>query len=85
MKPKSGGNGSGKLDVGCHDMGGWIRVLAAGETPADLPVYLSHLLAQWFRERPHLRLRFVVPISRDGDTVELHAWYDAHVFPDQTK
>ena len=29
----------------------------------------------------HLHLRCVVPIQREGDTVELHAWYDAHLFP----
>lgn len=34
------------------------------------------------RKRPHLRVRFVVPITRDGDTAELHAWYDQVLFPD---
>jgi hypothetical protein len=24
----------------------------------------------------------VVPITRDGNTVELHAWYEQHLFPD---
>jgi hypothetical protein len=24
----------------------------------------------------------VVPISKDGDTVELHAWYEQHLFRD---
>jgi hypothetical protein len=24
----------------------------------------------------------VVPITKDGSTVELHAWYEQHVFPD---
>jgi hypothetical protein len=23
----------------------------------------------------------VAPIQKDGDTVELHAWYDARLFP----
>ncbi len=61
----------------------WLRVyLDAGEPPNDLPFYLSHSLAAWFRQRPQLRLRFVVPIVRDGETVELHAWYDQVQFPD---
>lgn len=38
------GNGSGKFDVGAHDMGGWVRVLAgpSATIPDDLAVYLSH-------------------------------------------
>jgi hypothetical protein len=79
---KPHGNGSGNFEIGQVDMGGWVRFLAGGQNlPHDLPVYLSKTVAAWSREHPNLRLRFVVPIQRDGDTVELHAWYDGHVFP----
>jgi hypothetical protein len=27
-------------------------------------------------------MRCVVPVHKGGDTVELHAWYVLHVFPD---
>jgi hypothetical protein len=82
MKAKPGGNGSGKFEIGHHDMGGWVRVCAGRQNlPDDLPVFLSQALSDWFRQRPHLRMRCVVPIQRDGNTVELHAWYDAHLFP----
>jgi hypothetical protein len=27
-------------------------------------------------------MRFAVPINREGNMVELHAWYDAVQFPD---
>ena len=77
-----GGNGSGKFEIGYHDMGGWVRVCAGKHNlPDDLAVYLSQALSDWFRQRPHLRMRCAVPIQRDGNTVELHAWYDAHLFP----
>jgi len=46
------------------------------------PAYLSLALTQFFRERPQLRMRCVVPIQRNGDTVELHAWLDLCIFPD---
>jgi hypothetical protein len=75
------GNGSSRFDIGHVDMGGWVRIHASGNLPDDLPVFLSHTLAEWFRERKHLRLRIVVPICRDGNTVELHGFYEAHVFP----
>lgn len=82
MKPRPHGNGSGKFEIGQHDMGGWVRICAGRQNlPEDLPVYLSQALSDWFRQRPHLHMRCVVPIQRDGNTVELHAWYDAHLFP----
>lgn len=83
MKRDTGGNGSGKFEIHHQDMGGWVRAFTdhRSHLPADLPVYLSSSLMQWFRQRPHLRLRFVAAIQRGGDTVELHGWYDAHVFP----
>ena len=75
------GNGETKFSVGQADMGGWVRVfLETGHPPGDLPVFLAQTLAEWFRQRPHLRLKCVVPIGYDGNTVEMHAWYEAHVF-----
>jgi hypothetical protein len=84
MKPKPGdGNGSGKFNIHQEDMGGWVRVFTdkLAVLPDDLAIYLSQALSDWFRQRPHLRMRCVVPIQRDGNTTELHAWYDAHLFP----
>jgi hypothetical protein len=40
----------------------------------------SHSLSEWFRQRPNLRMRCIVPVSKNGDTIELHAWYEMHVF-----
>jgi hypothetical protein len=80
------GNGSGKFNVVIDDQGGWIRVFVPdlGSPPhdADLPLYLAHAMTAWFRTNPHLRLRFAMPVTRDGETVELLAWYDQHLFPD---
>jgi hypothetical protein len=55
--------------------------LPVGDLPDDLPVYPSQALSAWFRQRPQVRMRYVVPVQRDGNTVELHAWYEAHLFP----
>jgi hypothetical protein len=63
-------------------MGGWVRIVAGRQNLLDdLPVYLSQALSDWFRQRPQVRMRCVVPVHRDGNTVELHAWYEAHLFP----
>jgi hypothetical protein len=80
------GNGSSKFVIGVHDMGGWVRVVVDNATAAgnDLGAYLSHRLSEWLRQNTHLRLLAVVPIARDGNTVELHAWYEQHSFPDKS-
>ena len=72
MKRPQGGNGSSKFEVGAHDMGGWVRVVAsfAPPPPDDLGFYLAHRLSHWFREHPQFRLISVVPINKDGATVE---------------
>jgi hypothetical protein len=83
MKPKQGGNGSSKFPVHQQDMGGWVRIFTDKTThlPDDFPVYLSLSLTEWFRQRPQLRMKCVVPIVQDGRTVELHAWFELHAFP----
>ena len=83
MKPRQPpGNGSNKIHVHQEDMGGWVRVFTdkTATLTDDLPLFLSHTLAEWFRQRRHLRMRCAVPICRDGNTVEIHAWYETHVF-----
>lgn len=72
-----------RFEIAREDMGGWLRVyLGRGEPIGEVARFLSHSLTEWMRERPHLRVRLIVPINRDGDTVELHAWYDQLLFPD---
>jgi hypothetical protein len=83
MGLQQSGNGSSKFDIHQQDMGGWVRVFtdSSPSLPNDLPVYLSHVLTEWFRQHPQLRMRAVIPISVDGRTMELHGWYDLGIFP----
>lgn len=75
--------GQPRFEIVQEDMGGWVRVfLGRGEPTGELGRFLSHGLTDWMRKRPHLRVRFTVPINSNGDTVELHAWYDQVLFPD---
>lgn len=82
MKPQ-GGNGSGKFNIHTDDMGGWVRVYTdpTAHVPDDFGMFLLSALADWLRQRPQLAMRCVVPINRNGNTVELHAWFECHVFP----
>jgi hypothetical protein len=71
------------VNVHQQDMGGFVRVFTdpLSAVPDELHVWLSHALTEWFRQRPQLRMRCVLAVTRGGDTGELHAWYDLHVFP----
>ena len=84
MAKRLPGNGSSSFPIHQTDMGGWVRLYSepTAALPNNFGVYLSHALTEWFRQRPHLRMRCVVPIVFDGSTAELHAWYDQGVFPD---
>ena len=77
------GNGSGKWNVHVDDRGGWLRVFSdtPGAAGDRLALALSESLVAWCRLHPQGRLRCVTPITRDGQTVELHAWLDVHVLP----
>jgi hypothetical protein len=72
-----------EVSIHYEERSGWVRIFTDAEFRAhpQLPVYLSGTLSHWFRERPQLCLRYIVPIIKGGDTVELHAWYDFNVFP----
>jgi len=66
-----------RYQITVTDMGGWARVyLARGEPACELAKPLSGSLTEWMRANPHLLVKHIVPISRDGDTAELHAWYE---------
>ena len=75
-----------RFEILTTDMGGWVRVhLGRGEPTGEAALFLSRTLAGWMRKHPHLRLRFVVPISSSGDTSELHAWYEQTLFDDTSQ
>jgi hypothetical protein len=84
MKHKSGGNGSGKVEIHQRDMGGFVRVWLdeKQEFTPQVPLYLSLSLTEWFRKHAQLQSLYVVPMTVDGNTVELHGWYRLAHFPD---
>ncbi len=72
-----------RFEITARDFGGWVRVyLARGEPTGEVAKFLSLSLQGWIRTNPHWRVRIIVPISSNGDTSELHAWYDRVLFPD---
>ena len=72
-----------EVSIHYEERSGWVRIYTDAEFHPHplLPLYLAGTLTQWFHDRPQFRVRCVVPMDREGNTVELHAWFDLHVFP----
>lgn len=74
--------GDERFKINVMEMGGWVRVyLGGGEPVGEVAKFLSMSLTDWMRTHPQLRIRHIVPITSNGDTSELHAWYDLGLFP----
>ena len=66
------------FEINVEDHNGFLRVfMGRGEPTGELAKFLSGTLAHWIRENPEQRVVAVCPINRDGDTVELHAWFES--------
>lgn len=88
MRPTLG-NGSGSVNIEVQDHGGWITVyptsaVAADDYGGDLALVLAKSFNRWFEQHPHLRVRFALPISRNGSTFEIYAWYEKVPVPAAT-
>lgn len=65
------------FEINIEDHMGFLRVyMGRGEPNGELARFLSGTLAQWIQNNPEQRIIAVVPVSRYGDTVELHAWFE---------
>ncbi len=71
------------FEINVEDQGGFLRVfMGHGEPTGELAPFLSRTLAHWIRDNQQFQILAVVPINRDGDTVELHAWYEPRMIDD---
>lgn len=65
------------FEINIENHMGYLRVfMGRGEPTGELAPFLSATLSQWMQNNPDQRIIAVAPISRDGDTVELHAWFE---------
>jgi hypothetical protein len=65
------------FEINIENHMGFLRIfMGHGEPTGELAPFLSGTLAQWMQANSDQRIVAVAPISRDGDTVELHAWFE---------
>jgi len=66
-----------KIDrIDCGD--GWCLFTGGDPPPPDdqLPFAMHEMLQRWLRQNPHLKVRTVFPIVRNGNTIAVHVWFD---------
>ena len=86
MKHQQGGNGSGKIDIAHLDHGGWVvfrPITKEARNSAELPVALGWVMEHWFLQRPHIKPSSTTAILENGNTVEIHAFYEQVSWPPQ--
>jgi len=65
------------FEINIEDHMGFLRVfMGRGEPTGELAPFLSATLANWMTANPAQRIIAVCRINRDGDTVELHTWFE---------
>lgn len=69
--------GNPRFQITVEELDGWARVkLAQGEPTGEVARYLSDSLNAWMKKNPKLKVKHIVPITSNGDTSELHVWYE---------
>jgi hypothetical protein len=69
-------NGSSKFEVGAHDIGGDVQIVASDSpgTPANLGVYFADRLMSWLRANDQTLIG-TASFAVGGRTVELIGFY----------
>ena len=57
---------------------GWVCFQAGEKPPApdQLALYLSHTMTNWLKRNSEFRVRTVLPMTVEGNTVAIHVWFD---------
>lgn len=72
------GNGHGKGVIRYVETPGHVHILPDSlvNLPADIAVIVHNAMMDWLQRHPDVRVRAVLPITQDGQTVMIHLWYD---------
>jgi hypothetical protein len=57
---------------------GWV-CFQGGETPPSpdqLPVFLNDAFSNWLKHNPEFKVRTILPIVVEGNTVAINVWFD---------
>jgi hypothetical protein len=77
------GNGHTKTEIDFIERPGYVLICPRNSAtpPANIALIVNAALTDWLKKTPNIRVRTVLPITRDGQTTAVHLWYDS---PDST-
>ena len=58
---------------------GWVVFQACPDQPPpreETFMFLDSSVAQWLRQNPNIKVREMLGLVQDGNTVNVHAWFD---------
>lgn len=72
------GNGSSKTIIEFLDLPGYVHIFpqVMSNLPADISLVMNNALVDWLKRNPDARVRTVLPITQDRQTVMIHLWSD---------
>jgi hypothetical protein len=72
------GNGDDKTRVDFLDRSNYVLICPhdSKTLPANIALIINTAFLDWQKKHPGVRIRTVLPITQDGQTVALHVWYD---------
>jgi len=78
------GNGNSKTQIDFLDRPGYVLICPHDleNPPAAIALILNNALNDWLKKHPSIRVRSILPITKDGQTTAIHLWYDQ---ADETK
>jgi hypothetical protein len=78
MSSRHGGNGESKTLIDFHEGPGYALICPrdTANHPADIALILNRAFNDWLRKHAGIRVRAALPITRDGQTVAIHVWFD---------
>jgi hypothetical protein len=72
------GNGASKTVIEFREELGHALICPADTAnhPSDIALIINRAFNDWLLKHPTIRVRAALPITRDGQTVALHVWFD---------
>ena len=72
------GNGENKTRIDFVDGLNYVLICPhdPGMLPVNIAIIINNAFMDWQKKHPGIRIRTVLPITQDGQTIALHVWYD---------
>jgi len=72
------GNGNSKTTIDFVERPNYVLICPHDLTalPANIAVIINNAFLDWMQKHAGIRIREILPLIQDGQTIALHVWYD---------